>query len=138
MSSQKEVPGLQLENINVTRHGHHLDITLVNMTLNQLLLLVNWLELRVFKFEDLCFVLVLFVLIWWYVMILHWHNCNDNAIVSFSYIYIYVYITRMKLRYYPTPCFMQLHESSYNHQGINLIWAKSQSYNYIYLYTKTK
>ena len=29
----------------------------------QLLLLVNWLELRVFKFEDLCFVLVLFVLI---------------------------------------------------------------------------
>ena len=56
MSSQKEVPGLQLENINVTRHGHHLDITLVNMTLNQLLLLVNWLELRVFKWEDLCFV----------------------------------------------------------------------------------
>ena len=35
------------------------------------------------------------------------------------YIYVYIYIyNKNETKGYPTPCFMQLHKCSYNHQGI--------------------
>ena len=34
---------------------------------------------------------------------------------------------------YPTPCFMQLHKCSYNHQGISYI-IRDYIYIYIYIY----
>ena len=44
------------------------------------------------------------------------------------YMYIYIYNYKNETKGYPTPCFMQLHKCSYNHQGINLICVKSQSF----------
>ena len=35
-------------------------------------------------------------------------------------LYIYIY-NKNETKGYPTPCFMQLHKCSYNHQGIKLI-----------------
>ena len=32
-----------------------------------------------------------------------------------------IYYNKNETKGYPTPCFMQLHKCSYNHQGINLI-----------------
>ena len=71
-------------------------------------LLTGW-NLRVFKFEDLCFVLVLYVLIWWYVITLHWNNCNHNAIVSFSYIKLPHWLSTFR------SCLDKLYNSSWHH-----------------------
>ena len=44
-----------------------------------------------------------------------------NILQNLIYIYIYIY-NKNETKGYPTPCFMQLHKCSYNHQGINLIY----------------
>ena len=50
--------------------------------------------------------------------------------IDVIYIYIYIYIyNKNETKDYPTPCFMQLHKCSYNHQGINLTQTKQFFHN---------